>query len=170
MADLIAALCQIAAEELLATPQASTKQLVEKLKAWIELNLELQAALQSDDRLIQINQGNVTAYQTLVQGGVANIGTHLHGVDEAKLVEIVREVLRSFQPVGIPQNLPSNGTTTFVGREADLVALHEQLQQSERVAIASIHGMGGIGKTELALQYALRHLVGKVYSGGVCWL
>jgi tetratricopeptide (TPR) repeat protein len=170
MADSITALCEIAAEEMLSTPQASTKQLAEKLKAWIERNLELQAALQSDDRLIQINQGNVTAYQILVQGGIANIGMHLHGVDEAKLVEIVREVLRSFQPVGIPQNLPSNGTTTFVGREADMAALHEQLQQSERIAIASIHGMGGIGKTELALQYALCHLTGKVYVGGVCWV
>ena len=170
MADFITDLCQIAAEELLAAPQASTKQLTERLKAAVERQQEWQIALQSDTRLVQINQGDVTAYQTLVQGGIANIGAHLHGVDEAKLVEIVREVLRSFQPVRIPQNLPSNGTTTFVGRETDMTALHEQLQQRERVVIASVHGMGGIGKTELALQYGLRHLAEEFYSGGICWL
>jgi len=171
MADFITDLCQIAAKELLAAPQASTEQLTERLKAAVERQQGWQIALQSDIRLVQINQGDVTAYQTLVQGGIANIGTHLHGVDEAKLAEIVREVLQPFQPVGIPQNLPSIGTTTFVGRETDMTALHEQLQQRERVVIASsIHGMGGIGKTELALQYALRHLVEEFYSGGICWL
>ncbi|NEO54517.1 MAG: tetratricopeptide repeat protein [Okeania sp. SIO3B5] len=48
--------------------------------------------------------------------------------------------------------------------------LHQQLQTTERVAITSITGMGGIGKTELALQYARHHLQQKTYSGGVCWL
>jgi tetratricopeptide (TPR) repeat protein len=37
-------------------------------------------------------------------------------------------------------------------------------------AIASIHGMGGIGKTELALQYALSHYQQGTYPGGLCWL
>ncbi|MBD1889355.1 tetratricopeptide repeat protein [Coleofasciculus sp. FACHB-SPT9] len=48
--------------------------------------------------------------------------------------------------------------------------LHEQLQQNQRVAIYAIAGMGGIGKTELALQYALKHLNENTYLGGVCWL
>ena len=51
-----------------------------------------------------------------------------------------------------------------------MATLHEQLQQTERVAISSISGMGGIGKTELALQYARRHLQKGSYPGGVCWL
>lgn len=48
--------------------------------------------------------------------------------------------------------------------------LHQQLQTTERVAITSITGMGGIGKTELALQYAHHHLQQKTYPSGVCWL
>ena len=57
----------------------------------------------------------------------------------------------------------------FVGREDAMTTLHQQLQQSERVAISAVSGMGGIGKTELALQYA-HHYKKERYPGGVCWL
>jgi tetratricopeptide (TPR) repeat protein len=56
----------------------------------------------------------------------------------------------------------------FIGRETELETLHELLQQNSQVAIAAIAGMGGVGKTELALQYARSHL--QTYQGGVCWL
>ncbi|WP_442946637.1 NB-ARC domain-containing protein [Nostoc sp. 'Lobaria pulmonaria (5183) cyanobiont'] len=56
----------------------------------------------------------------------------------------------------------------FVGREAELQNLHEMLQENNQVAIAAIAGMGGLGKTELALQYAMAHR--ENYKGGICWL
>ena len=34
--------------------------------------------------------------------------------------------------------------------------------------IAAVEGMGGVGKTELAIQYSLQHL--KLNPGGICWL
>lgn len=69
---------------------------------------------------------------------------------------------------GIPQNLPLSGVVKFVGREKELQNLHQMLQQDNQVAIAAIAGMGGLGKTELALQYAKAHR--EIYKGGICWL
>ncbi|MEH1843110.1 MAG: tetratricopeptide repeat protein, partial [Nostoc sp.] len=56
----------------------------------------------------------------------------------------------------------------FVGRKAELQNLHEMLQENNQVVIAAIAGMGGLGKTELALQYAKAHR--EIYKGGICWL
>jgi len=69
-----------------------------------------------------------------------------------------------------PQNLPRSGVGEFVGREGVMTTLHEQLQQTERVAITAVAGMGGVGKTELALQYARDHWEQGTYPDGVCWL
>ena len=56
-----------------------------------------------------------------------------------------------------------------MGRDDVLADLHARLQRSERVAIASVAGMGGVGKSELAVQYGRRHL-SETYRGGVVWL
>ncbi|MEH1884174.1 tetratricopeptide repeat protein, partial [Nostoc sp.] len=69
----------------------------------------------------------------------------------------------------IYQNIPpAVPFEKFVGREAELEKLHQQLQTSQQVAIVAVAGMGGVGKTELATQYAKQHL--QNYQGGVCWL
>ena len=65
-------------------------------------------------------------------------------------------------------NLPLSGVVEFVGREKELQTLHQMLQENSQVAIAAIDGMGGVGKTELALQYAMTHR--EIYKGGICWL
>jgi tetratricopeptide (TPR) repeat protein len=69
----------------------------------------------------------------------------------------------------IHQNIPlAVPFEKFVGREAELQNLHSSLQASRQVAIVAVAGMGGVGKTELATQYAKQHL--QNYQGGVCWL
>ncbi|UKO97522.1 tetratricopeptide repeat protein [Nostoc sp. UHCC 0870] len=63
-----------------------------------------------------------------------------------------------------------------MGRDQELEELDKLLQEnnqvlterSRSVAIAAILGMGGLGKTELALQYAMTQR--ENYKGGLCWL
>ncbi|MGK7896958.1 MAG: tetratricopeptide repeat protein [Xenococcus sp. (in: cyanobacteria)] len=74
------------------------------------------------------------------------------------------------KPTGFPQNIPRSSTDKFVGRKEELICLHQQLQDEDKVTIAHLEGMGGIGKTELAIVYSLTNLQCNTYPGGICWL
>jgi hypothetical protein len=74
------------------------------------------------------------------------------------------------KPLGFPHNIPNSNTQKFVGRENELVLIHQHLQTSNHAVISAVEGMGGIGKTELATQYSLLHLFLNSYLGGICWL
>ncbi len=102
----------------------------------------------------------------------------LHGIDVGRDLTIgniaqtinYNQVIREAKRTGSLINLPQTNVTFFAGRDDDLQKLHKLLQQNKRVAIAAfVKGMGGVGKSELALQYSLRHLLTD-YSGGICWL
>ena len=115
---------------------------------------------------VQLGKYNVN----IGQGQDIHIGdrTYVTWNDEAiqALIEVVQK--QHPKPVGIPANVPYSGVVEFVGRDAVMLQLHQMLQQGHRVAVFAIAGMGGVGKTELALQYALKYQ--SAYPAGICWL
>jgi hypothetical protein len=55
----------------------------------------------------------------------------------------------------------------FVGRDEEIDAIHKVFQHDGSRKTAVVHGLGGIGKTQLALAYAQRHR--KEYSA-ILWI
>ncbi|MBD1846352.1 tetratricopeptide repeat protein [Cyanobacteria bacterium FACHB-63] len=55
-----------------------------------------------------------------------------------------------------------------MGRGDELKRLDDIFQTSDRAVISAVAGMGGLGKTQLAVQYARRNQA--KFPGGVCWL
>jgi CHAT domain-containing protein/tetratricopeptide (TPR) repeat protein len=58
--------------------------------------------------------------------------------------------------ISIPDNVPPS-SVNFVGRETELKDIHAKLQAGQGVSVCAVEGMGGLGKSELALQYAWRY-------------
>ncbi len=78
--------------------------------------------------------------------------------DITQIYKIIVNLDKIPKPQGFPQNIISSSTDKFVGRERELEHLNQQLQRHNEVVIAAVEGMGGVGKTELAIQYSLLHL------------
>lgn len=76
-----------------------------------------------------------------------------------KVLQEIRKLPRP-EPVIDIFNVPHQRNTFFTGREDVLEELHNDLQSSGSVAISQkqvISGLGGIGKTQTAVEYAYRY-------------
>ncbi|MBW4635290.1 MAG: tetratricopeptide repeat protein [Iphinoe sp. HA4291-MV1] len=124
-------------------------------------------AIQGDNN-IQLQGDSKLVIQKILEnvqaGGNITVG------DIQQIYQIVINLSKIPKPTGFPQNIPSSSTDKFVGRSRELERLHQQLQRNHEVVIAAVEGMGGVGKTELAIQYSLLHLQLDTYPGGICWL
>ena len=90
---------------------------------------------------------------------------------EALLAELPLDAVPP--PTGLPAGswLPLRRNALFVGREPDLLALAATLKAGGTAAVgqsAAVTGMGGVGKTQLACEFAYRY--GRYFAGGVFWL
>ncbi len=90
------------------------------------------------------------------KGIVLELARHLHLDDQQtrQLLEASLTALSPYWHVPLPRN------PYFTGREEILVALHTQLGVNQAVALTqscALHGLGGVGKTQIALEYAYRH-------------
>jgi tetratricopeptide (TPR) repeat protein len=79
----------------------------------------------------------------------------------ATLLSVCKNIQRILNPGRIPWNLPFNSLIElFKGRNMFLDNLHYNLHQHGSAAILQphvIHGLGGIGKTRIAIEYSWRH-------------
>src|SRR5579859_2635461 len=74
--------------------------------------------------------------------------------DARHLLEASLTALAPYWSVPLPRN------PYFTGREEILETLHTQLGVDQAVVLtqsSALHGLGGIGKTQIALEYAYRH-------------
>jgi hypothetical protein len=58
-------------------------------------------------------------------------------------------------------NLPFALNPAFTGRAAELEKLNKEFQTAGEMAVTQtvvVHGLGGVGKTQLAVEYAWKHL------------
>ena len=110
------------------------------------------------DSLVQKIFENVRADGNITVGNITQIYQNVNNLSDIP------------KPTGFPQNIPPSNTDKFIGRASELERLHQQLQRNNEVVIAAVEGIGGVGKTELAIQYSLLHLQSHNYPGGICWL
>ncbi len=66
---------------------------------------------------------------------------------------------RSSLPARLPRAMPLPQASYFTGREAELDSLRSLLNSGDRAAVLpyALYGMGGVGKTRLAVEYVHRH-------------
>ncbi|HET8843692.1 MAG TPA: helix-turn-helix domain-containing protein, partial [Ktedonobacteraceae bacterium] len=87
---------------------------------------------------------------------VLELARHLH-LDEQEKRQLLEASLTALAPhwsVSLPRN------PYFTGREKILEALHEHLKVDQATAIMhslALRGLGGVGKTQIALEYAYRY-------------
>lgn len=68
-------------------------------------------------------------------------------------------------PPGV-NNLPEPPSPIFVGREQAMAELEKALSADSQTITQTLHGLGGVGKTTLALHYAHDHAGRTAWCGG----
>ncbi|MEM9214672.1 MAG: tetratricopeptide repeat protein [Cyanobacteria bacterium P01_F01_bin.150] len=76
-----------------------------------------------------------------------------------------RKFIQARDKTESPRNIPL-ASTYFIGRESEIETIYTYTKNN--IFIVAIYGMGGIGKTEVALQFAKKYI--DYYPGGLLWI
>jgi hypothetical protein len=117
-----------------------------------------------DEKFLTVANGNGAALQEMIQSVV-------------RQVKALDGALADLHPLSAPNwyGMTPVGSTRFVGRLAEMWEVHSLLHATAvvqvtgaAVNVGQVSGLGGVGKSLLAEEYALHF--GTAYPGGVFWL
>ena len=151
----------------------------------VEMTRALERHGQGEARVIPVLLRKVDGWQDAPFGKIQSLPTDGKPVTSWKIrdeafADVARGIRNTIGQLGAHQPKPPPGqfpffvpfprNLDFVGRTDDLERLHATLQQREPVGIrpAGLTGMGGIGKTQLAVEYVYRFR--DAYPDGIFWI
>ena len=151
----------------------------------VEMTRALERHGQGEARVIPVLLRKVDGWQDAPFGKIQSLPTDGKPVTSWKIrdeafADVARGIRNTIGQLGAHQPKPPPGrfpffvpfpkNTDFVGRTDDLERLHATLQQREPVGIrpAGLTGMGGIGKTQLAVEYVFQHKGD--FPDGIFWI
>jgi hypothetical protein len=131
----------------------------------------------------ELQQARKSGRVTIATNGSVAVGRDVHGDVSVVNMVLPPEVLKVFQPIYQPPPLPSPGTlaelghlplgsrlpfspnAVFIGRQEDLLDLAQALLYPQEGLDRNvvIVGMGGLGKTQLAVEFCYRY--GQFFQG-----
>jgi len=130
------------------------------LQPWFSKGPQILAELDASERLDQLRANPQSDTDKIV-----DLAERLKSMDEHIATRLDRCLLADLAPgrFSLGRTYPH-----FVGRHRELRELHQSLISDKVGVVTAVHGLGGQGKTALAIQYA--HAYADFYAAGGRWL